>query len=666
MNRFFIFIILASVGIVANAQFFEKLPTSINSKQIEYAPSISADGRTIIYQSNKDGKYKLYIAQKEGSEWKSKPIYSINNYKGSNSLIAGSSISHDGNYIYFFASFPGSIGKEDIWYVERLEDDEWSEPINAGIAINTAGYEGFPSISASGNQLYFMRSTQSSLYPDKFCYKLFVSEKSTMGIWQAASALASPINSGCENCPRILPDNKTLLFASIRGQQLDPNFDLYMSRMELDGSWTEPKALDFLNTSRDELYGAIPAAGNIMIVNRKEGDNFDLFSLRVPTEFRPLTTVTLQGTVLSEKENLPIGAELLVKSPDHPTSQITSNAGDGKFTLVLQAGSTYQVVVQSSGFEQVIKNFDYRVISASRLVSEDIILAKKPSPARIHLTHSKTKEPLQATINIENVPITDFDNGGYLTTLMHGTSYTISIIKDGFESIIDHKTFDFDDMEGTIYVNYDLVPLKPELDLEIVEKNERIPIGNSLFLLYDAKRKKVVYQGTLADGTYEHTLELGHNYFYKALAQGYFYTEGQIDMTEQKVGGSIPFSIELVALRVGERLTVNTINFPSGSAELSTESKQVLNNIINVLAQNRGVQVEIAAFTDNVGDANFNLSLSQKRADAVKEYFVSQQVPSIMISGAKGYGEKQPVASNQSERGKAENRRVDFIVTSVN
>lgn len=109
MIRFFIFIILTSVGIVAHAQFFEKLPTSINSKQIEYAPSISADGRTIIYQSNKDGKYKLYIAQKEGSEWKSKPIHSINNYKSSNSLIAGSSISHDGNYIYFFASFPGSI-----------------------------------------------------------------------------------------------------------------------------------------------------------------------------------------------------------------------------------------------------------------------------------------------------------------------------------------------------------------------------------------------------------------------------------------------------------------------------------------------------------------------------------------------------------------------------
>ena len=110
-----------------------KLSSIITSDQVEYAPSISADGNTMIYQSNKEGNYELFMAHRDqnGIWSSSKVIESIKNFGSDDVLIAGSSLSYDGNYIYFFASYPGGYGIEDIWYVEK-EGESWSNPINAG------------------------------------------------------------------------------------------------------------------------------------------------------------------------------------------------------------------------------------------------------------------------------------------------------------------------------------------------------------------------------------------------------------------------------------------------------------------------------------------------------------------------------------------------------
>ena len=81
------------------------LGSAINSDKIEYAPSISADGNTMIYQSNKEGNYELFMAHRDPSgAWSSSEVIeSIKNFGSADVLIAGSSLSYDGNYIYFFA-----------------------------------------------------------------------------------------------------------------------------------------------------------------------------------------------------------------------------------------------------------------------------------------------------------------------------------------------------------------------------------------------------------------------------------------------------------------------------------------------------------------------------------------------------------------------------------
>ena len=106
------------------------------------------------------------------------------------------------------------------------------------------------------------------------------------------------------------------------------------------------------------------------------------------------------------------------------------------------------------------------------------------------------------------------------------------------------------------------------------------------------------------------------------------------------------------------------ILFASNTAELQAGSHSLLNQIIILLEEECNEVVTdngltIAGHTDSVGDDRYNLALSQKRADAVKAYFAKADVDLGLISSV-GYGESQPVASNDTDQGRTQNRRIEF------
>jgi OOP family OmpA-OmpF porin len=80
-----------------------------------------------------------------------------------------------------------------------------------------------------------------------------------------------------------------------------------------------------------------------------------------------------------------------------------------------------------------------------------------------------------------------------------------------------------------------------------------------------------------------------------------------------------------------------------------------------MMQANPDMQVEIAGYTDSEGDDKHNLELSRRRAEAVEEYLIEKGIPENRIV-AKGYGKENPIASNDTEEGRAENRRVEFVV----
>lgn len=99
--------------------------------------------------------------------------------------------------------------------------------------------------------------------------------------------------------------------------------------------------------------------------------------------------------------------------------------------------------------------------------------------------------------------------------------------------------------------------------------------------------------------------------------------------------------------------------FNFNSSSLKEESYKPLNEVVDILKNNKNLFFVIEGHTDNVGDAAYNMALSKRRAGAVKKYVVSKGITSNRVT-SKGYGEETPIDTNDTEEGKARNRRVEI------
>jgi len=109
------------------------------------------------------------------------------------------------------------------------------------------------------------------------------------------------------------------------------------------------------------------------------------------------------------------------------------------------------------------------------------------------------------------------------------------------------------------------------------------------------------------------------------------------------------------------KLVTHGINFDYNKASIRAESMGTLNMIVQLLKDNPDVKFEIGGHTDSDGDNAYNLKLSQQRADAVKEQLVKMKIDASRLT-CKGYGETKPIGENSTPEGKANNRRVEFVV----
>jgi outer membrane protein OmpA-like peptidoglycan-associated protein len=110
---------------------------------------------------------------------------------------------------------------------------------------------------------------------------------------------------------------------------------------------------------------------------------------------------------------------------------------------------------------------------------------------------------------------------------------------------------------------------------------------------------------------------------------------------------------------IEKKFILKGIHFESGSAALTPDSYPILDEVVRSMLAYPEVRVEIRGYTDSVGSASYNLGLSQRRADSVKQYLVNAGIDPARMA-AKGYGEADPVGSNDTPGGRASNRRIEF------
>ncbi len=159
------------------------------------------------------------------------------------------------------------------------------------------------------------------------------------------------------------------------------------------------------------------------------------------------------------------------------------------------------------------------------------------------------------------------------------------------------------------------------------------------------------------NGTKSIQIEKNKEAIITATAKDFFVNSIKIKPKEKKKS----IDITLNKIKPNERYIFHNINFKYNSAEITGDSIPTLNGIIEFLTDNENIKIEIRGYTDNIGGKELNLKLSQRRAEKVKEFLIKNGISSNRLQ-AKGFGEADPIAPNETEQGREQNRRTEFVI----
>ena len=135
-------------------------------------------------------------------------------------------------------------------------------------------------------------------------------------------------------------------------------------------------------------------------------------------------------------------------------------------------------------------------------------------------------------------------------------------------------------------------------------------------------------------------------------------------MSKQKSDSTYTKDIALEPIQLNVSITFKNVQFGNNSFELLPISKIELDKLLQVLNENPTLKLEIKGHTDNIGKAEDNIKLSSNRAKSVVEYLVSKGVNAARL-GYKGFGATQPISDNNTEEGRAKNRRTEFVIVGM-
>lgn len=203
-------------------------------------------------------------------------------------------------------------------------------------------------------------------------------------------------------------------------------------------------------------------------------------------------------------------------------------------------------------------------------------------------------------------------------------------------------------MKGTISDALSETPIEASIEIVDNDKNEPVTTLNS----------------NSKTGKYIVSLPSGKNYGLAVRAEGYLFYSENIDIPSSSSYQEITKDIVLSKVGIGSKIVLKNIFFDYGKATLRPTSFPELERLVNLLNSYPSMIIEIGGHTDNHGGLKFNTDLSESRAKSVVDYLIDKGISKLRLS-YKGYAYTEPVATNDTEDGRQQNRRVEFKVISI-
>jgi outer membrane protein OmpA-like peptidoglycan-associated protein/tetratricopeptide (TPR) repeat protein len=326
------------------------LGDGINTNYLEYYPSLTIDGKKMIFTRRVNNDEDFYESENINGVWsKATPAKG----KLNTTLNEGAqSISQDGQWLIFTGcNYPEGQGSCDLYISFKTKSGSWTEAENIGAIVNTDLWESAPSLSPDKKDLYFS-SNRFNGYGGK---DIWVTHRNNLGKWTIPENLGPTINtSGDETCPFIHPDNQTLYFNS-NGLPGYGMADLFLTRKGADNKWTTPLNLGYpINTIDDEgsLIVASDGYTSYYASDRKnKNSGLDIYSFILPKELSAKKTLWINGNVFDAKSKLglPSMATLTCLGNANFSTQIQTDE-DGNFLITLPIGYEYSLNINRKGY----------------------------------------------------------------------------------------------------------------------------------------------------------------------------------------------------------------------------------------------------------------------------------------------------------------------------
>ena len=246
---------------------------------------------------------------------------------------------------------------------------------------------------------------------------------------------------------------------------------------------------------------------------------------------------------------------------------------------------------------------------------------------------------------------TETDDNGLAVSYDGKMAFLASNRENGFGGL-DIYSFELPEKMQPKRITYLKATVRDAVTKQLLQAN---------YSMTDLETKKES-KGVTQNGSFFATLEVNKNNALQIQQEGYLFYSRNINLTAE-ASATKPFEMEVLLqpISANGKITLNNVFFDFDKSELKSESFAELDKLVELLLKNPAVKMEIAGHTDSKGDKKYNLLLSQKRAESVMEYLLKKGIDKLRLT-AKGYGDTQPVAPNDTEENQAKNRRTEVKV----